>query len=465
MKKIYSLVFATVFLLGGILVAGSVQIAYGEFNTTGGSTYRLAASIGTTDTTVRLSSFLEPVSGIPYTMSYLNTDIVYGTIDPDTSRSEFISFTGITQNSNGTASLTGVTRGLARSPGASDCTTASSTLRQSHAGQAAFIISDSPCFFSEYAVKQNNEVITGQWTFDIFPITPDSPAASETVAGIVELATGAQQAAGTTIGETGFRLVPSTANSTSTYNAATAANVIPVTDGTGKIDNGFIATSTLYATSGLTIGGLSNIASTTIYATTTTGTWTKPDNLRYVIVEVVGGGGGGSGRTTAGEAGGGGGGGGYSRELILASSLGSTVTVTVGAAGTAGSGSGGAGGAGGTSSFGTFVQATGGAGGTGTNGVGGGGNGGSGSLGDVNLTGGMGASGFVPAASQTIGGAGGASQLGRGAPTNYSSAGQAGTGGEVYGGGGSGAASGSSNNDFAGGAGAQGIVIITSVFF
>lgn len=237
------IIFSSLFFLV-ISVVGFSQYVYGDFNPTGGTTYRLAASIGTTDTTIRLSSFKEPVSNIPYTMSYLDTNIMYGTLDPDTTRSEFISFTGITQNSNGTASLTGVVRGLARSPGASDCTTASSTLKQTHAGQSAFIISDSPCFFSQYAVKQNNETITGQWTFDVFPITPSSPAASETTAGIVELATGAELAAGTSAGGTGFRLVPSNTLATSTYNVNTAANVLPVTGSDGTLDEEFIPINT-----------------------------------------------------------------------------------------------------------------------------------------------------------------------------------------------------------------------------
>lgn len=240
MKKLY--IILAIAVAAGFL--GYAQYSFGEFNPTGGSTYRLASSIGTTDTTIRLSSFKEPVSDIPYTMTYLDTNIVYGTVDPDTSRSEFISFTGITQNSNGTASLTGVTRGLARSPGASDCTTASSTLKQSHAGQAAFILSDAPCFFSQYAVKQNNETITGQWTFSVFPITPASPAASETTAGISELATGAEAAASTLSGATGFRLTLPTAISTSTYNANTAANRIPVTGSDGTIDEEFLPLNT-----------------------------------------------------------------------------------------------------------------------------------------------------------------------------------------------------------------------------
>lgn len=222
--------------------------SFGDFNPTGGTTYRLASSIGTTDTSIRLSSFKEPVSNIPYTMSYLNTDIGYGTLDPQNSRSEFISFTGITQNANGTANLTGVTRGLARSPGASatGCTTASSTLRQSHSGQSIFILSDSPCFFSEYAVKKNDETITGSWSFPS-PSIAANPAtkayvdgqvfggignASETATGTVEIATRAEAAASTENGSLGRLALPSSM-STSTWSAyitSLGAGVIPTTN-------------------------------------------------------------------------------------------------------------------------------------------------------------------------------------------------------------------------------------------
>lgn len=138
------------------------EVVVGAYGITGGGTYRLKASVGSSDTTINLSSFKEPVSEIAYTMSYLNTTIAYGTIDPQTTRPEFISFTGITQNSDGSAALTGVTRGLTRTPQASSCT-ASTTLAVRHPGQAIFILSDSPCHFAEYAVKKNDETITGLW--------------------------------------------------------------------------------------------------------------------------------------------------------------------------------------------------------------------------------------------------------------------------------------------------------------
>lgn len=139
------------------------EVTLGGFNPSGGGTYRLRSSVGISDTTIQLSSFKEPVSNTPYTMSYLNSSIGYGTIDPQTSRSEFVSFTGITQNSDGTAAITGVSRGLSRTPAGAGCT-ASTTLAQRHPGQSIFILSDSPCLFSEYAVKQNDEIITGSWT-------------------------------------------------------------------------------------------------------------------------------------------------------------------------------------------------------------------------------------------------------------------------------------------------------------
>lgn len=145
-------------------IASSADISLGAYAPSGGGTYHLKTSAGISDTSIQLSSFEEPISNIPYTMSYLGTSIGYGTLDPQTvGRSEFISFSGITQNTNGSATLTGVARGLSRSPAGASCV-ASTTLAVRHPGQAIFILSDSPCHFSEYAVKQNDEVISGSWT-------------------------------------------------------------------------------------------------------------------------------------------------------------------------------------------------------------------------------------------------------------------------------------------------------------
>lgn len=111
---------------------------------------------------------------------------------------------------------------------------------------------------------------------------------------------------------------------------------------------------------------------------TSSGTWTKPTLFTpsVVVVEVLGaGGGGGSGRRGAAgslrEGGAGGGGGSYLVSTFQASTLGSSETVTIGAAGTAGaavtadSTSGNAGGNGGNVTFGSWMTGYGGGGGAG----------------------------------------------------------------------------------------------------
>lgn len=134
----------------------------------GSTTYTLGQSISSTDTSIILSSFVEPVTGVPYTMVLINSDIAFGTISPKTSSSEFISFTGITQNANGTATLTGVTRGLAKKyPFASDA-----AYKLPHSGQSQFIISDMPQVFEKFISLVNDETVDGIKTFTLSPVVP-----------------------------------------------------------------------------------------------------------------------------------------------------------------------------------------------------------------------------------------------------------------------------------------------------
>ena len=142
----------------------------------------------------------------------------------------------------------------------------------------------------------------------------------------------------------------------------------------------------------------------------TSGTWYKPNEARFVMVEVVGaGGGGGSGNNLPGASarfGGGGGGGGIRKQrLFLAADLNSDVSVTVpqgGAGGTAAvafQGSNGT--AGGVASFGSYLIGYGGGGGAGgnvsTNAGGGGGGGGGNAAGatSTSATGGTGGQSFA----------------------------------------------------------------------
>lgn len=190
----------------------------------GAQTYNLGTSIGSTDATILLSSFLEPVTNIPYTMALMNTQIVFGTIAPKTTSSEFISFTGITQNAGGTATLTGVVRGLAKKyPFTTDA-----AYKLPHSGQTQFILSDAPQVFQEYVSLNNDQTIGGTNIFTVSPTIPTvlssaihqaasieyvnnialsgAPNASTTVKGIVQEATQAQVLAKTAAGSTGAEL-------------------------------------------------------------------------------------------------------------------------------------------------------------------------------------------------------------------------------------------------------------------
>lgn len=118
------------------------------------------SGIGIADTTIPLSSFTLPNSNEAITMAMFG-DIGYGTLEPETPREENISFTGITQNANGTAVLTGVTRGL----DLVDPYTVDLALRQSHAGATIFRITNSVQLYAMFANKYNDENIEGKWIF------------------------------------------------------------------------------------------------------------------------------------------------------------------------------------------------------------------------------------------------------------------------------------------------------------
>lgn len=195
---------------------------------------------------------------------------------------------------------------------------------------------------------------------------------------------------------------------------------------------------------------------------TSSGTWTKPDGATFVQVEAWGaGGGGGSGRRGASGAdrtgGGGGGGGAYVSRLFLASDLGATETVTIGAGGAGGAAittnttDGNVGSVGGNTTFGSHLTAFGGGGGPAGVAVGVAGGGGGGAL-----TAGSGATGGQPRIASSPGAFGGGDG-------SSGAAGQpSGTGGAGGGGSPAGTASGAGGSSAFGGAGGGGGGAITS---
>lgn len=258
--------------------------SFGSVTPVGGSQYTLSgAGITSTQATIPLTSFTTP-DGRPLTMSMFGT-IGYGALEPQTTaKLEDVTFSGIVQNANGTATLTGVTRG-------NDFVSsyaASTTLAHSHAGGATFILTNTAGFYTQFASVNNAQTISGVWTFgstsppryDADPIwgnfgtnvladiayvnsvvAAGAANASETVKGIIQLATGAQATLGTSLGSTGARLVVPNSLATSTPYSATPAGSFPTSGSIGgKISQLWIDLTQVFTFT----GGLVSTATTTL---------------------------------------------------------------------------------------------------------------------------------------------------------------------------------------------------------
>ena len=191
--------------------------------------FKLSGSrITLSDTSITVDNFTLP-DGTDITMTDFGT-LTTATLEPGTSKEEIISFTGVTQNANDTATLTGVTRGLSfNAP-----YTANSLLRKSHAGGTTLVITNNPQMYDGFMNKNNDETVTGIFTFpsaDASRARVDSDTdtavneafvtfgqlsrqaisgasnGSTTVKGIFEQSTQAEYEAGTATGGTGANLV------------------------------------------------------------------------------------------------------------------------------------------------------------------------------------------------------------------------------------------------------------------
>ena len=124
-------------------------------------TYLAGSGCSATATTITLKS-LKLIDGeTNVTMTNFGT-IGHFTSEPGIKkREENGSFTGITQNASGTATLTGVTRGL-------QCVspyTADSNLRKAHSGGSLIVFSNSAPFYDKLSGKDNDETWTGVNTY------------------------------------------------------------------------------------------------------------------------------------------------------------------------------------------------------------------------------------------------------------------------------------------------------------
>lgn len=226
-------VVAILIFFGGTLILHEItpkvtQVAGSTaFTPVQGKTYYLAgAGVTSSANTVTLSSFTLPDPNSTPITNAMFSGTQYGVLEAQTSKIENITYTGVTQNSNGTATLTGVTRGISFfSPYVS-----STTLQLAHAGGATFILSNPAAFYSQFAAINNSETILGTWTFastappvyDADPIWANFSSqaladvsyvnsvvaagcanGSTTVKGCVQTATARQAASSTINGSTG----------------------------------------------------------------------------------------------------------------------------------------------------------------------------------------------------------------------------------------------------------------------
>lgn len=200
--------------------------------------FTLSGAGAITGATAIILSSMETIDGGEVTMADFGA-IGYGTLEPGNGElEEQISFTGITQNTNGTATLTGVKNVLMIYP----YTEASGTTK-THAGATTFVISNTSGFYNKLLAKDDDATITGKFTFPNDDVSNAGIAtdtdtavatafvtlgqlsrqaisgasnASTTVKGIVQLPTQAQVDAKTSAGSTGALLVvtPGTQRST-----------------------------------------------------------------------------------------------------------------------------------------------------------------------------------------------------------------------------------------------------------
>ena len=241
----------------------------------GGKVYYLSgAGVSASASTIGLTKF--EIAGATQKLRMADFgDLGCGTIDPgNATKQEFISFTGVTQNSDGTATLSGVSRGLAPiSP-----YTSSTTLQKAHAGGSQFVISNSPpCFYEGYANRTSSTTITARWTYDVYPeisigdattskqiITKsyadnlannDAATSTESNGGIVELAT-RTEVASTTASTAAKPLVLQAQHGTSTpgINITAAGGqgetYIVVSEDDGKINQSWLDLTENYTWSG-----------------------------------------------------------------------------------------------------------------------------------------------------------------------------------------------------------------------
>lgn len=178
-------------------MANLFKFVQAQFYTLAGSGVSMGAS------TLTLQSFKD-IDGVNLTITDFGTR-GYMTLEPGSGTlEESISFTGVTQNGNGTATLTGVSSVGFKAP-----YTVTANVAKSHAGGVKAVLTNTAGFYNEFVAKNDDSTITQTVTFTTpnFPIVTNSatfptlPAQLTTKAYVDSLiAAGAPDASTTTKG-------------------------------------------------------------------------------------------------------------------------------------------------------------------------------------------------------------------------------------------------------------------------
>lgn len=234
----------------------------------------------------------------------------YGTVEPGNgTREESILFTGVTQNTNGTATLTGVLH-----VGFSYPYTQTSGFTKSHAGATTFVLSNTSAYYSNFLSKENDATTSPNARFafssttppqyDLVPFNHNSgllvattaefaslayvnavsasgcAAASEGVKGCVDLATQTQAASSTSLGSSGARLVLPATIATDTPNSATRTSRVLMSSMFGYLKQSWIDLTQEFAFTAATFTrATSTQATTTSFAVS--GATTNFNGARY----------------------------------------------------------------------------------------------------------------------------------------------------------------------------------------
>lgn len=291
MKKI----LATVLLITGFLL-GTGSTVFAAFRVVQTPVYHLYTGESGSATTVRITPYPVDLDNAKLTMTDFGTNAVF-TVDPGLKGIEEIEqFTGIVDNGDGTASLTGLSRDMqSKYP-----YTGSGTGR-THGSSAIVVFGNSPQIYGRLAAPENaqtwsavqifasttppqydsNYTASGNQfvSFNQLLTTAFQGAATSTYSGmgIVQLATAGQVSAGTASSTTGAPFVIPSADASSTYNGPIVfQGEIPALRSTKDIDPNFIATS---SGNNYNWGGITTFTGSTTMATTSiaaSGTSTSP---------------------------------------------------------------------------------------------------------------------------------------------------------------------------------------------